>query len=256
MKWLRAGLRLIVVTLLTLLGALILLIGWLLTAPFGRARARLQDSVFRLWSRLLLPVAGVRVSTAGEPPTPPFFLVSNHLSYLDVVVLGSRTGCVFVAKSEIAGWPVIGFLCRLVSTIFVDRTIRRDLPRVIDQIDRQLTLGRGVVLFGEGTSSMGATVLPFRPALLEPAVRSEMPVSVAALSYHTPEDEAPAHLAVCWWGGMTFPKHLLRFLTLRRTDAKLVFGQRRFHDADRKRLADSLRAAVLERFEPVVDEEG
>lgn len=255
MKWIRAGFRLCSATLVTVTALAMLLVGQLLVLPLPRARARWRSTVMRGWGRIVVPALGVELKVEGEPPQKPFLLVSNHLSYLDIPVIGSQVGVVFVAKSELASWPLIGFMCRAANTIFVDRNVRRDLPRVMRQIDRELALGQGVALFAEGTSSKGATVLPFRPSLLEPAVRSELPVSYAALSYHTPEDEQPAHLAVCWWGGMDFSPHALNLATLRQIQAKLVFGDEQLHDSDRKRLAERLQAEVLNRFEPVVDEE-
>lgn len=255
MKRLRAGIRLILVTLLTSIHVATLLLGSLLIFPLPQLRARWRMFIFRSWSLCLLPVLGVRVEVEGEPPEPPFLLVTNHLSYVDVPVIGSQVGGIFVAKSEISSWPGVGFMCRSINTIFIDRNLRRDLPRVMRQIDREMEHGMGVVLFAEGTSSKGATVLPFRPSLLESAARSDTPVSFGTLSYHTPEGEPPAHLAVCWWGGMDFSPHALRLAQLRRVHAKLVFGDEPIHDVDRKELARKLRTAMLERFEPVVDEE-
>ncbi len=255
MKQLRAGIRLILVTLLTTVHVLVLLLGSLVTFPFARLRARWRMLVFRSWSACVLPVLGVSVQIEGSPPKPPFLLVSNHLSYLDIPVIGRYVGAIFVAKSEIAGWPGIGLMCRSINTIFIDRTSRRDLARVMGEIERELGHGMGIVLFPEGTSSKGASILPFRPSLLETPARSDTPVSFATLSYHTPEGEPPAHLSVCWWGGMDFSPHALQFAQLRRIDAKLKFGHERIHDVDRKELGRKLRQAMLEQFEPVVDEE-
>lgn len=253
MRSLRALTRLLLIKLLTL-GFLVLLLGGLVLAlPFPRLRARWRSLILRLWSRSLLCVLGVRVEVSGEPPRAPFLLVANHLSYLDILVLGSVVGPTFVAKSEIADWPVIGMLCRSVNTIFVDRSLRRDLPRVMRCIDAELRLGQGVVLFAEGTSSQGATVLPLRPSLLEPAVRTQLPVACAALGYRTVEPDKPAYLTVCWWGGRGFIEHALAFLRLQRVDASLVFGKRVFPGSDRKALAEEIREAILEVFAPLCD---
>ena len=123
------------------------------------------------------------------------------------------------------------------------------------RIDHEMGHGMGVVLFPEGTSSKGASILPFRPSLLESAARSDVAVSWATLSYRTSDDEPPAHLAVCWWGDMDFVPHALELARLRRIEAQVVFGQEPIHDADRKRLAARLRATMLADFEPVIDEE-
>jgi len=254
MKRLRAAIRFGLVILLTAIHVLALLLASLLLFAFPRLRARWRMFIFRSWSLGVLPVLGIEVEVEGTPPEPPFFLVTNHLSYVDIPVIGSQVGAIFVAKAEISSWPGVGFMCRAINTIFIDRNVRRDLPRVMREIDREMEHGMGVVLFPEGTSSKGATLLPFRPSLLESAARSDTPVSFATLSYHTPEGEPPAHLAVCWWGGMDFSPHALQFARLRRVHAKIVFGDEPIHDVDRKQLAQKLRTAMMERFEPVVDE--
>lgn len=254
MKRLRAVVRLSLAVGNSLFFAGVVLVGNLFLIPFPKQGARWRMFVFRGWSRCMLLALGVRVESQGDPPEPPFLLVSNHLSYLDIPVIGRYAGAIFIAKSEISDWPLIGFLCHIVNTIFIDRSVRRDLPRVMTQIDSELAGGMGIVLFAEGTSSKGATVLPFRPSLLEVAARSEIPVSFAALSYRTEEDDPPAHLAVCWWGGEPFSPHALEFAALKRIHAKVVFGNERIHDANRKLLAQKLRTEVLEIFEPVIDE--
>lgn len=255
MKRIRAVVRLTLAVLNSLFFAGVLIIGKLFLIPFPQQDARWRMWVFRCWSRGMLLAFRVSIEMEGDPPKPPFLLVSNHLSYLDIPVIGRYVGAIFIAKSEISGWPLIGFLCRIVNTIFVDRNLRRDLPRVMKEIDSELADGMGVVLFAEGTSSKGATVLPFRPSLLEVAARSEIPVSYAALTYHTDRDDPPAHTAVCWWGGVPFSPHALECAALERIHAKVVFGNERIHDADRKHLAYRLRAEIQEIFEPVVVEE-
>ena len=254
-KWLRASLKIGLISLWTLGVVMTLYLGLLFTIPAPRLAARWKSFIFKNWSRGLLIIGGVHRQAVGSPPQAPFLLVSNHLSYLDIAVLGSLVGGVFVAKAEISDWPAVGFLCRSVETIFIDRELRRDIPRVIEEIERQIAHGQGIILFAEGTSSSGASVLPFLPSLLEPAARSGLPVSYATLTYRTPEGEPPAHLAVCWWGGVPFVPHALEFFKLRRIDAKVVFGDREFQSGNRKVLAKEVRGAIVESFQPVVREE-
>ena len=135
MPTLRALLRLILAGPTTLVCWLAAVIGSLLLAPWPHARSRWRGRCFQLWSRGLCRLFGVRVSVSGPPPPPPFVLVSNHLSYLDILVLGTRPPCVFVAKAEIDDWPIFGALCRAVNTVFVDRKAKRDLPRVLARIE-------------------------------------------------------------------------------------------------------------------------
>lgn len=215
-------------------------------------RVRCRDFVFRNWSRALLRILNARVESEGRGPEPPFFLVANHLSYIDILVLATRVDAVFVAKSEIASWPLVGQLCRAVDTVFVDRALRRDVPRVIAEIDRLLARNQGVILFPEGTSTPGYEVAPFRPSLLEVAARTGRPVSFAALSYSTECSSRPAHLAVSWWGGTEFVPHFLSLLALPGFSATVSFGDKVVVESDRKLLAERLHSAVASRFVPVV----
>ena len=223
--------------------------------PFEKTARRWRSFMFRRLAGAAAAIIGMRMTVYGTPPRPPFFLVSNHLSYIDVIVLAAHLDCVFIAKSDVSAWPVIGRLCRSAKTIFIDRNNRKDIPRVIGLIEKTLKTGQGIVLFAEGTSSEGARVLPFNSSLLEPAARAGYRVSYASISYRTPADAVPAHLSVCWWGDMTFIKHLLGLFRLPEFNATLVFGEETFREDNRKILADKLWNAVQSQFIPVVSEE-
>ena len=216
-----------------------------------KAASRWRGLIFRVWGCTAVSLLGMRLGVSGAPPRPPFLLVVNHLGYVDVVALAALCGCVFVAKKEVSGWPVVGRLCRSMRTIFVNRRSRRDIPRALSSIEAALDEGAGVVLFAEGTSTRGAGVLPFKSPLLEAAARRGLPVHYATLSYRTGRDEEPAETAVCWWGDMTFPAHFFGLLKLRGFSADLVFGEEAIGADDRKALAGKLWSAVSARFVPV-----
>lgn len=220
----------------------------LMRLPSGRW----SETILRAWARCSAWTLGMRVRVEGTPPKRPFLLVANHLSYVDVLVLGSQLGCVFVARGDVGSWPFIGRMCRAGGTIFVRRDSKRDLARVISQMEEALNRDRSVVLFPEGTSSAGDQVLPFRPSLLEVAAGSR-PVWYASLSYETPKSAAPAGTAVCWWGDMTFVDHLIRLFALPGFEARLRFGQEAIQAGDRKELAAKLHQAVSGQFRPTSD---
>lgn len=251
---LRASLRLLAMAIC--LPPLILLLGLvnlvaLLAPGLG---GRLVDAATHLWARTLLLIFSVRVRSQGAPPKPPFFLVSNHLSYLDILVLYSRLRTRFLSKAEVAGWPGLGLITRWAGTLYIDRERQRDLSRVLPEIEANLSAGRGIVVFPEGTSTKGATVERFKPSIFEVPIRAGMPVSYAALGYSTPAGATPAHLSVCWWGDRSFFSHFFPLLTLPRIDATVSFGQDSLTATDRKDLALQARAAVESRFTPVVCE--
>lgn len=228
------------------------LIGWPLALVLGR-REPWRAWIFHTWAKGALCVLGVSVSVEGKPPVAPFLLVSNHLSYLDIMLLASVARCVFVSKAEIASWPVIGLLARSMGTVFLDRTKKRDVSRVASEIQSRFDRGQGVVFFPEGTSTAGAEVAPFRSSLLEPAAQAGLPVGQATLRYATPEGEPPAHLSVSWWGDMEFAPHFVELLGLAHIEASVVFGEEPISVDDRKLLAEELHRRVASRFTPMTE---
>lgn len=221
----------------------------LLAAP--RTSKRWRRWIMRRWCRALCSAFAVRVELVGSPPPPASLLVANHLSYLDILVLGAHVDAAFVSKAEIAHWPLIGRLARDFDTLFLVRERRRDLPAMNAQIARALGQGIGVVLFPEGTSHRGDTVHEFRPSLLAPAAEDGLEVWAAALSYRTAQGDPPASTHVCWWGDAPFGPHARALARLRGIEARVEFLPHPERHADRKELAQRLHAAVLARFVPV-----
>lgn len=227
-----------------------------LTRRSPERRRYWRNRITRGWALGVARIIGMRVEPLGVPPPAPFFLVANHLSYLDIICFASHLDCVFIAKSDIARWPLVGTLAKSVDTIFVERGHFHDIPRVISLIEQAMSEGHGIVLFPEGTSTKGDQVLPFRPGLLEPAARLALPVSLATISYRTPPHERPAFLSVCWWGEMTFLPHFLRMLRLGTFDAFLSFDDKTLCERDRKVLARRLWDAASAAFVPIITAEG
>lgn len=243
--------RAIALSLLTVAVYAVLRFGLIVTRRSSHRRARWQALILHRWARSAAFVLGLKIEVSCNAPTAPFLLVSNHLSYVDVIVFASQLHCVFVAKKDVESWPIIGALCRRVGTIFIDRSNRRDLARVNGEIAQAVEDGRGVILFAEGTSTKGSSVLPFRSSLLEAAAIQGFPVSYAAVSYRVLTDDPPASLSVCWWGDMTFGSHFAELLRLRRIAATVSFGSHQIRADDRKTLADRLWFEVNRLFVPV-----
>lgn len=226
-------------------------VGWPFTRFREDRRIAWRGFIVHHWARLLAGILGMRVHVTGTPPTPPFCLVANHLSYIDVILLHSQLRCVFVSKAEVSRWPALGWLARTFGTLFIDRTIKRDVLRINSLIDAVLQAGDGIVFFPEGTTSQGDRVYPFKASLLDLAARSGYPVQYATLRYETPPGELPAVEGVCWWGKMTFGGHLKALLRLRSFDAYVHFGADAVQADDRKELAHLLHEKVAAHFVPV-----
>jgi 1-acyl-sn-glycerol-3-phosphate acyltransferase len=237
-----------VASLLALVPAVIVL------APFQilfvRMNSPLAQSLPLRFHRFAMAVVGVRVKVVGVLSSDrPLLIAANHASWLDIPVLGSVCPMSFVAKSEIADWPVFGWLARMQRTIFVDRARRTATAAVNSEMAARMISGSPVVLFAEGTSSDGNRVLPFRTSLLG-AARAAIaasggdsvavqPVSVA----YTHRNGLPlgrlGRPFVAWYGDMTFGAHLWSILRDGAIDATVTFGDTMRADAatDRKRLA-------------------
>jgi 1-acyl-sn-glycerol-3-phosphate acyltransferase len=170
------------------------------------------------WCAWAVPKLGIRLRAAREARG---LYVANHLSYLDILVLSALSPAVFVAKREVRGWPVFGLMARLAGTIFLERGRLRELPRAIRHMEAALAAGVPVVLFPEGTTTDGSSVLAFRSALFQPAVNLQAPITPAALSYSLEEGDAARE--VCWWGEMTLLPHLVALLGKRRIHAAAEF---------------------------------
>ncbi|MEZ5975262.1 MAG: lysophospholipid acyltransferase family protein [Planctomycetota bacterium] len=246
---LRLSLRLPLLGLTTTLPLPLLVTGRLLGGLGARRLgAAASHAAIGAWARGSLAVMGVRVSRSGAAPAPPFFLVANHLSYLDIVVLHAACRARFLSKAEIASWPVAGFLARLAGTLFIDRERRRDVSRAIPELQAAISAGDGVIVFPEGTSSAGKDVLPFHASLLQAPLQLGLSSHWARLAYRTPDGSQPAWWSVCWWGDMPFGSHFLKLLTLPSIEAELHFGPEPITAPDRKALAQELRSAIQTGF--------
>lgn len=214
-------------------------------------RLRRLAGLQTLWGRLATQAMGIRLDVADEPPPGRYVIVANHVSYVDIAVLSALFPGRFVAKSEIAGWPLVGFFTRLSGTLFVDQKKRRDVLRVGREMEETLNAGVRVIVFPEGGASRGERVERLHSSLLEPAVRTGIPCRAVALSYETPGDRWAPAATVCWWGGMGFWRHFLRLLALKGIRARVRWAPEPFLAEDRKILALRLHQALEEAFTPI-----
>jgi 1-acyl-sn-glycerol-3-phosphate acyltransferase len=191
--------------------------------------------------RMIVRRLSMRVSVSGPLPDSGL-VVSNHLSYLDILFFSSVMPCVFVSKSEVISWPLFGVLARCGGTIFVERGRGVVIESVSRQIAAALEAGIPVVLFPEGTSTDGQSVLTFFPSLFEAAVRNNSSVFPAAISYET---AGGCEADLCYYGDDTFAPHLLSVLAHRNLHARIAFPDRGKIYSDRKSAARESREQVV-----------
>jgi lyso-ornithine lipid O-acyltransferase len=157
--------------------------------------------------------AGLRIRIEGRPLSSHVLFLSNHVSWLDILVMAGATGATFVSKAEVARWPMVGWLASLNETIFVERSEKRGVHGQANALRTALASGRAVALFPEGTTEGGHDVLPFRASLLSslfPALE-RVQVQPAAIDY------GPAVHEIAWVGVEGAPANARRVLSRKGT---------------------------------------
>jgi 1-acyl-sn-glycerol-3-phosphate acyltransferase len=254
MRHVRAIIRLLQVSIATVTIYLVYVFCLLFVKISGRQSQPLRNRFMTFWAGTIARILNLKVTVKGNPPRAPFFLVSNHLSYLDIVLLFKSLTCTFIARKDVESWPVVGFMARTMGIIFIDRTKKIDVGRVNQIISKSLNKDQGIVLFPEGTTSSGADVLPFRASLLQHPAASDLDVHYASITYETSSQDLPASESVCWWGEISFPAHAYLLAGNKQINCTITFGKETVGHPDRKELADILHKKVKDQFIPVPDQ--
>ena len=207
--------------------------------------------------RVFLWLFGVRVLVRGRPPhRTPTLVLANHVSWLDIAVFGSLRPLSFIAKSEVAGWPVVGLFSKLQRSVFIERARRTHTAKVNSVIATRLVRGEVMVLFAEGTTGDGNNVLPFRASLVGSARAAltessldRIDLQPLAIAY-VRRDGLPLTRRelpeIAWYGDMDLAPHLAAWLRRSRVDVVVTWGEPIPFDAasDRKRATAQAEAAV------------
>lgn len=170
------------------------------------------------WLRLFGDILALDIAVEGDLPRRGTLLVCNHISWLDIIVIGRYLPAYFVAKSDISDWPVVGFLARQAGTIFIRRGDKRHIQATAEAMAGLLRDDHNIIAFPEGTTTCGDAVLHFHSSLFEPALLTQSPIQPVALQYHgVAREQAP------FVGDDAFVPHLIRMLTLDKIEVRLSF---------------------------------
>jgi len=209
-----------------------------------------------LYYRLLCTMLRIRIRVVGAPVRDRAVLfVCNHVSWADILVIGTFAPVAFVAKSEVANWPLVGVAARLQRTVFVDRTRRHRTGQAVGEMVTRLNSGVSVVLFAEGTSSDGNRVLPFRSSLIGAVEESiahgggAITIQPMSIGYTGQQGMAMGRQnrpLVAWYGDLDFMPHFKNFCARGAVDAVVSYGEPFTADAtcDRKTMAKRLESDV------------
>jgi lyso-ornithine lipid O-acyltransferase len=178
-------------------------------------------------------------------------VISNHLSYVDIVVFAAVHRCVFVSKAEIETWPIVGWMTTMSGTVYVARGHGGSAMRARKGMQSAVDAGLPVVFFPEGTTSNGSGLLKFHSGLLAQAMESGAPITAAHIQYSLTEENGPnVSVAddVCYWGNVKMLPHIFKLLGLRGMRVEVRFAERPIafstNVTHRKQAAVEARAAV------------
>jgi lyso-ornithine lipid O-acyltransferase len=169
-------------------------------------------------------------------------IVSNHVSYLDILSYSAAVPCLFISKADVADWPIFGRYARWAGSVFVRRHDRTDAARANVSVGESLDSGVPVVLFPEGTTTDGSRVLRFHSTMLQPAIDAGAPITPCSIQYEL-EDGDVGH-EVCWWGDMTLLPHVWNLLSKKSIRVHILFGEPIAAGQDRKKLSRILHEQV------------
>ena len=180
----------------------------------------------------LRKIFGLKINLSGSPKMKKVLFISNHISYLDILILGSLINAVFVAKADIKKWPIINKLCFIGKTIFIERENTRSVGKQMRLIEKNMKDGMNVILFPEGTSSDGSKVLNFKSSLfklIDSEKLSNFSVQPISITYNKldglPLDKFFRPF-LAWFGGMDLLSHAWKFLGLGVSEVNV-----KFHDS-------------------------
>ncbi len=208
--------------------------------PVGKKTCRKVSTFFGpMWGTIFTKILGFRITINGKEhlrKNQNYCIISNHMSYLDILVYGSCLPVLFVSRHDVKYWPLLGTIAWVRGSIFVDRSITGSSERpYVKQIVDYLRMGFNVLVFPEGTTSNGEAVMPFKKTIFACPVRAELPILPVTIKYtrinHEPFS-ASNRDQICWYGEMTFPDHFWNVLKVWRIDATLTIHPPVFEKAE------------------------
>lgn len=249
---------------LTAILRLLLLLGWIILATLYFFAAKLVrfaglERIPMGFHRGCCRILPIRTKFSGRLCSHrPTLYVSNHISYLDIFVLGGKVPGCFIAKSEVAKWPVLGRLARLQNTLFFERNGRRARSQ-IEVMGKHLGTKGNLILFPEGTSTEGTHVEPFKSSLFHAAETADevsiQPITIAYTHYRGRLMEKPLRDYFAWYATMPFASHFFQMAGMARVTAEVIFHPPvRLGDFDcRKSCADYCQRQIATGLDQVLD---
>jgi 1-acyl-sn-glycerol-3-phosphate acyltransferase len=218
---------------------------WTVLVRFPGMSPHAREATVQAWARTMLRLIAIELRVEGSPPTQgPVLLASNHISWLDILVLHAARHCRFVSKAEVRHWPMIGTMATAAGTLYIERASRRDAMRLVHNMADRLRAGDILAVFPEGTIGDGRQMLPFHANLLQAAISADAPVQPVALRF-IDAATGTTSFAPCYADGETLLGSVWRTLCAPPIAAMVRFGEPgRAEGRDRRAWAHALASEV------------
>jgi 1-acyl-sn-glycerol-3-phosphate acyltransferase len=219
---------------------------WTVYARFPRWSQEQREMRVQAWALQFLALWDIHLKVLGQPvPNGPALIVSNHISWLDILIIHAARHCRFVSKSDIRDWPLVGALATGAGTLYIERASRKDALRMVKDMAQAMQDGDVVAVFPEGTTSDGRDLLPFHANLIQSAIQAQAPVQPMSLQFVDAESGEPS-FAPCYIGDDTLLGSMWRTLRAPRIMAMVHFGElQHAQGRDRRVWAHDLREEVI-----------
>jgi 1-acyl-sn-glycerol-3-phosphate acyltransferase len=207
----------------------------------GRRSQAIEEWIVMQWNATVCQILQLRLQIVGQLDPKAKLIVANHISWLDIIALGSQFPCLFIAKGEVADWPVIGYLAQGIGTLFVKRGDGIQTGATAEMMVWRLRQGRRLLLFPEGTTTRGDSVLRFHSRLFQPAQLASVCVQAVALNY-----QGESKSEVPFIGEDEFVSHLLNLLRLDSIELNISFCPAIPVGMDRSIMAQTTHKQILD----------
>jgi 1-acyl-sn-glycerol-3-phosphate acyltransferase len=230
--------------------------GMLLAVFYPHLKQTRQRRIVQSWSRGLLSILNISIRIEGPQYAHgggSCMTVANHVSWLDIFVLNAIHPSLFIAKSEVAAWPIVGWLCRRSGTIFIERALRQNTSQINRRLGLLLQQGARIALFPEGTTTDGAEVGHFHSSLLQSVIDADAKLAPLALRYQNENNEFSCIAA--FTGDMTLVQSIWQILRCPRLNVRVVFTPELMSgNTNRRMLARAAQEAIAKELQAIGDE--
>ena len=204
-----------------------------------------QHEIIENWLHRSAEIIGIDFQVHGTPSQPPVFVVANHISWIDIIIISSVLPVSFLSKAEIRSWPIIGTLAAKAGTLFIHRGAKNGAEEAVKLMHLKLDAGHSVMSFPEAKTTDGTQVHPFHARLFAAAIDADVLIQPVALTYPTHSDANDVNPIVPYVEGPNLVRHAFRIMCAKRTIASVTFcSPIQTSGKMRKELAQSARDAI------------